>query len=192
MDADTMEVVIMSKTGSISTFILGGLVGAALGVLFAPRPGYETREILAERALDYWDNRDELYDAASGRAVELYATSRDVAVDATEQVRAKIDAARIRLKEEIEAVSAAAFKTEKEAADKVAELDEKAEALSKDAAAQVANLEKKTAEYEKAVAAKTAELEKKVAEKAKELEKAKAAKKADGVDVVVVEETSAN
>ena len=95
----------MSKNGSLSTFILGGLCGAVLGVLFAPRPGYESREILIDRALDYWDNADDFYDAASDRAVEIYATSRDVAIDATEQVRSKIEAARTRLIEEVESVS---------------------------------------------------------------------------------------
>ncbi|MCL2491866.1 MAG: YtxH domain-containing protein [Coriobacteriia bacterium] len=104
----------MSKSGSLSTFILGGLVGAALGVLFAPRPGYESREILVDRALDYWDNADGIYDAASDRAVEIYATSRDVALDATEQVRTKIETARARLLEEVEAV-ADKVETEKDA-----------------------------------------------------------------------------
>jgi len=110
----------MSKSGSISTFILGGLVGAAIGVLFAPRPGYETREILVDRALDYYENVDVLYDNASDRAVELYSTSRDVAMDATEQVRAKIEAARARLMEEVEAA------TEK-AKEEVAELPDAVE-----------------------------------------------------------------
>ena len=31
-------------------FVAGGLIGATLGVLFAPRPGVETREKIKERA----------------------------------------------------------------------------------------------------------------------------------------------
>ena len=36
-------------SGVILSFILGGLVGAALAVLFAPRSGEETRELLEEK-----------------------------------------------------------------------------------------------------------------------------------------------
>jgi len=111
----------MSRCGNISTFILGGLVGAALGVLFAPRPGYETREMIVDRALDYYDNVDSFYDNASDRAVELYSTSRDVAIDATEQVRAKIEVARARLMAEVEAVSGKA-EAEDDVAEQVAEV----------------------------------------------------------------------
>jgi gas vesicle protein len=101
------EVFVMcNKSGStIGALIFGGLIGAGLGLLFAPRPGNETREIIMDRVFEYWDNADEIYGAASDRAVELYATSRDVAMDATEQVRVKIETARARLLDEVEAVT---------------------------------------------------------------------------------------
>ncbi len=41
-------------------FIAGGLIGATLGVLFAPRPGVETREKIKERA---GEAREKLRDA---------------------------------------------------------------------------------------------------------------------------------
>jgi len=87
----------MGKKSSTGSFVLGALLGAGLGLLFAPRSGEETREFLADKVLEYWDNADELYGNATDRAVELYSTSRDVALDATEQVRQKIDAARAAL-----------------------------------------------------------------------------------------------
>lgn len=85
----------------IGSFILGGLIGAATGLLFAPRTGVETREFLADKVLEYWDNADEYYGAGRDKAIELYSSSRDVALDATDQVRTKIDAARARLLAEV-------------------------------------------------------------------------------------------
>jgi gas vesicle protein len=42
-------------TGSISAFAVGVGVGAALGVLFAPRSGNDTREYLVESAQEHLD-----------------------------------------------------------------------------------------------------------------------------------------
>jgi len=42
-------------TESISAFAVGVGVGAALGVLFAPRPGSDTREYLVESAQEQLD-----------------------------------------------------------------------------------------------------------------------------------------
>ena len=45
-------------------FLAGAAVGAALGVLFAPRSGKETREILADKARQRKEDLDELIDKA--------------------------------------------------------------------------------------------------------------------------------
>ena len=175
----------MSKSGSASSFVLGALCGAVLGVLFAPRPGYESREILVDRALDYWDNADGFYDAASDRAVEIYATSRDVALDASEQVRTKIEAARAKLLDEVEAV------TDKATAEKAS-----IEAAGESAVKAVEDAAEKAKGTVAAVAGKAAADKKVIAEKVEKVADKAAAEKekieakipeAVEVDVIVEE-----
>ena len=78
----------------LGAFVLGGLVGAALGLLFSPRSGRENREFIAAKADEYW-----------GEGKEFYETNRAKVVEETEEIRAKIDAARDRLKDQVENVS---------------------------------------------------------------------------------------
>ena len=99
----------MGKTSSVlGTFLLGGLIGAAAGLLFAPRSGRETREYLSEKGMEYWDRADEFYEVGRERAAEAYEVGRERAIEMYEiglekaaatgdQVRTKIDAARERL-----------------------------------------------------------------------------------------------
>ena len=78
----------------LGAFLLGGIVGAALGLLFSPRSGRENREYIAAKAQEYW-----------GEGKEFYETSRARVADETEELRVKIDAARERLRDQVETVS---------------------------------------------------------------------------------------
>lgn len=128
------------RGGSIlGSFLLGGLIGAVLGLLFAPRSGVETREMISERANEYWGEANEMY--ATGKekvteavtvgkekVTEVVATTKDTAAEKGEELRAKIDEARGRLQEQV-AKSAEAAKGKvaettpvvKESVDKVAD-----------------------------------------------------------------------
>lgn len=72
----------MGKGNGISSFILGGLIGAGLGLLFAPRTGRETREYLSDKALEYWDHADEFYESGREFAADAYYAGRDMATEA--------------------------------------------------------------------------------------------------------------
>jgi gas vesicle protein len=78
----------------LAAFLLGGMVGAVLGLLFSPRSGKENREFLSTKAQEYW-----------GEGREFYETSRARVADETEELRGKIDAARDRLRDQVETVS---------------------------------------------------------------------------------------
>jgi gas vesicle protein len=79
---------------ALAAFLLGGLVGAALALLFSPRSGKENREFIAAQAEEYW-----------GEGKEFYETSRAKVSDEADELRVKIDAARDRLREQVDSVS---------------------------------------------------------------------------------------
>ncbi len=47
--------------------LIGAAVGFALGMLYAPRPGWETREMLAEKAEEAVQKSKDVYQKAKGR-----------------------------------------------------------------------------------------------------------------------------
>ncbi len=90
------------RGGSVfGAFLLGGLIGAILGLLFAPRSGKETREIIADKAEDYWGQGVEVYNTGKDKAVEAYSTGKDKVGESAEQLKVKIDEARGRLQETV-------------------------------------------------------------------------------------------
>jgi gas vesicle protein len=76
-------------------------MGAILGLLFAPRSGVETREMLTDRANDYWGQAEDVYSTGRERVTEAMDTGVTQAGEKGEQLRAKIDEARSRLQEQV-------------------------------------------------------------------------------------------
>ncbi len=92
----------------LGAFLLGGVVGAVVGLLFAPRSGKENREFIAAKAKDYWGEGMEFYDTAHEKVAEVYETGREKATETADELRVKIDAARDRLRSQVETVSSQA------------------------------------------------------------------------------------
>lgn len=90
-----------SMGGFAAGLLCGAAVGAALGLLFAPRAGRELRQDLSNTASRLKQRAGETYDQAAGAASDLAAkgrdfvtsTSRDLA-DASRQVHESYATAR--------------------------------------------------------------------------------------------------
>lgn len=88
-------------SGIILAFLMGGLTGAALAILFAPRSGKETRDLLGEKIRDGADRTRDLRERASvkGReilddAAEYVDKQRETLERKKERLAAALDAGR--------------------------------------------------------------------------------------------------
>jgi gas vesicle protein len=76
-----MEVSTMSKKSGFFTFLAGGLIGAAVALLYAPRSGEETRQILMS-------NSQEIKE----KAVKSIQEVQDSALVAIEEAQMRLEA----------------------------------------------------------------------------------------------------
>lgn len=93
----------------ILSFLMGGLAGAALAVLFAPRSGRETRELLGERLREGAERGRELRGRveAKGRekldeAAEFLQKGKETVEQRRQRLAAAIEAGRQAYREEKE------------------------------------------------------------------------------------------
>jgi gas vesicle protein len=98
-----------SASGVILSFMLGGLVGAALAVLFAPRSGEETRELLEGKLREGVERGRRLRDRAMEKGREVL----DEASDYLDKQRESLEKRRDRLAAAVEA-GRQAYREEKE------------------------------------------------------------------------------
>ena len=96
-------------SGVILAFLMGGLTGAALAMLFAPRSGRETRDLLGETFRDSAEKTRGARDRAVGKgreiledASEYVERQRESMERRKDRLAAAIDAGRQAYKEEKE------------------------------------------------------------------------------------------
>lgn len=87
------------------SFLLGGLAGAAIAMLYAPRPGIETRERLREGVARGAQRGREIKDRVVGRSRELVHDASHYVERGRERVNAAVDAGREAYREEKSAMS---------------------------------------------------------------------------------------
>ena len=92
----------MGKHGTLG-FFLGGVVGAAVGVvvgmMLAPRSGAESRAMAADAMNDAWDSAMDTYEQGSRAVADRFTNMRPQVDIATDELRAKVDAARERMEQ---------------------------------------------------------------------------------------------
>ncbi len=98
-----------NSSSIVLSFLLGGLVGAALALLYAPRSGHETREQLAERLHEGAARGRDLKERAVARgrkavdeAAEYFDKQRSSLSSQKERIATAIDAGRQAYHEEKE------------------------------------------------------------------------------------------
>jgi gas vesicle protein len=96
-------------SGIVLSFLLGGLTGAALAILFAPRSGEEMRELLGEKIRDGAARGRNLRDRAVTKGKEML----DDASDYVDTQREALERRRDRLSAAVEA-GRQAYRDEKE------------------------------------------------------------------------------
>jgi gas vesicle protein len=74
----------MAANDCVKGLIVGGLIGAALGILYAPKSGKETREEIRNSAEELLEKAKKQYEEAckkieklTGREKELYAEKKE-------------------------------------------------------------------------------------------------------------------
>jgi gas vesicle protein len=89
-------------------FIVGGLTGAVVALLFAPQSGEETRALIKDKSIELRDKAQVSAEEALARAEQLAADARTRAEELTKEARARAaelaGEVRTRGKEAIEAV----------------------------------------------------------------------------------------
>jgi len=98
-----------SASGIILSFLIGGLTGAALAILFAPRSGKETRDLLGEKFREGAERSREVREKVVGKGREIL----DQASDYVEKQREGITSRKERLSAAVEA-GRQAYREEKE------------------------------------------------------------------------------
>ena len=90
----------MSKNTALGFFVggvIGAAVGAVAGLLLAPRSGAETRAMAADAMNDAWDSAVDTYEQGARTVTEYIGNLRPQVDAATDELRAKVDAARERM-----------------------------------------------------------------------------------------------
>jgi gas vesicle protein len=82
----------MAADDCVKGFIIGGLIGAVLGILYAPKSGKETREEIRHSAEDLLEKAKEQYEEASRKIEQLAGREKDLYVGKKEKLKKALEA----------------------------------------------------------------------------------------------------
>lgn len=81
----------------LAGFFIGGLVGVAVALLFAPQSGEETRVLIRDKSIELKDKAATTYDEYYARAGEFADTTRQKAVELQQRGQQALEQQKTRL-----------------------------------------------------------------------------------------------
>jgi gas vesicle protein len=94
--------------GRIASFLLGGATGVVIGLLIAPRPGEETRAIVADKVDEYWGKGQDFYAQGVTRVQQGVSNIQPTLTQKGDELRDKIEGARSLIADQVAKNAAAA------------------------------------------------------------------------------------
>src|SRR3972149_1362418 len=111
-------------SGRLFSFVWGWLIGLAIGILYAPKSGKETREDLRKRTDEFLELGLENYNVQKERVLEAVEGGRKSAGETSEDLKTKKQETRDKLKAQVDAAAEAAREKINVAAGKVRDMTE--------------------------------------------------------------------
>jgi gas vesicle protein len=82
----------MSTDDCVKGFIVGGLIGAALGILYAPKSGKETRDGIRHSTEELLEKAKEQFEDASRKIEQLAHHEKELIAEKKERVKRALEA----------------------------------------------------------------------------------------------------
>ncbi|HOG16432.1 MAG TPA: YtxH domain-containing protein [Syntrophales bacterium] len=82
----------MAAEDYIKGFLIGGLIGAALGILYAPKSGKETREEICRTTQDLLDKAKAQYEDKRRKVEELANREKELLAESKRRLKKAVDA----------------------------------------------------------------------------------------------------
>lgn len=90
----------MVSNNLIKGIAIGGLIGAGMGMLFAPKSGKETREQIRDSAKEVFDKAKAQYEEAARKLETLKAHKKEMFAHKKDRLKMALDAGREAYKQE--------------------------------------------------------------------------------------------